>query len=196
MLPSERRVQCWLLPPLHRYRPTLLPAAVRATGAGRWFDAAAALCGFREAISYEAQAAIELEALAVEASEPYAFGLTGEPFEVDLRPVVREMVADLLAGRRVAEVAGRFHETMAQVVAAGCRHLRARSGIRTVALSGGCFQSRRLSERSLALLAADGFDVLVHRCVPPNDGGVSLGQAAIAAARLGGKGHHVSWNPR
>jgi hydrogenase maturation protein HypF len=174
----------------------LLGGAVRASGAGRWFDAAAALCGFRGAISYEGQAAIELEALAVDLPEPYAFELAGEPFVVDLRPMVREMAADLVAGRPVAEVAGRFHETMARAVLAGCRRIREIADVRTVALSGGCFQNRRLTERSLALLRADDFDVLVHRRVPPNDGGVSLGQAAIAAARLGGKGHHVSRNPR
>jgi hydrogenase maturation protein HypF len=84
---------------------------------------------------------------------------------------------------------------MARAVATGCRRIRELSDVRTVALSGGCFQNRRLTERSLALLRADGFDVLLHRRVPPNDGGVSLGQAAVAAARLGGKGHHVSRNP-
>jgi hydrogenase maturation protein HypF len=85
---------------------------------------------------------------------------------------------------------------MARAIAAGCRRIRERCDVGTVALSGGCFQNRRLSERSLALLRSDGFDVHLHRRVPPNDGGVSLGQAAIAAARLGGKGHHVSRNPR
>ena len=85
---------------------------------------------------------------------------------------------------------------MARVVLAGCRRIRELSDVRTVALSGGCFQNRRLSERALALLQADAFDVHLHRRVPPNDGGVSLGQAAVAAARLGEKGHHVSRNPR
>ncbi|HZJ54004.1 MAG TPA: Sua5/YciO/YrdC/YwlC family protein [Myxococcaceae bacterium] len=174
----------------------LLGSAVRATGAGRWFDAVAALCGFAGAISYEGQAAIELEARAAEVPEPYVFELVGEPFAADLRPAVREMAGDLVGGRPSSEVAGRFHETMARIVAAGCGRIREASGVRTVALSGGCFQNRRLTERSLALLEADGFDVLLHRRVPPNDGGVSLGQAAIAAARLGEKGHHVSRHPR
>jgi hydrogenase maturation protein HypF len=174
----------------------LLDRAVRATGAGRWFDVAAALCGFAGAISYEGQAAIELEALAADVLEPYAFELAGAPFAVDLRPTVRAMAGELVAGRPASEVAGRFHETMARVVVAGCQRIREVSDVRTVALSGGCFQNRRLSERSLALLRSDGFDVHQHRRVPPNDGGVSLGQAAIAAARLGGKGHHVSRNSR
>jgi len=183
--------------PVRRARVAqLLRAAPRATGAGRWFDAAAALCGFGGAISYEGQAAIELEALASGASDPYPFHLAGEPFEADLRPAVRQMVAELSAGRRPADVAGSFHETMARVVLAGCRRIRDTSLLGTVALSGGCFQNRRLTERSLALLEADGFQVLLHRRVPPNDGGVSLGQAAVAAARLGGKGHHVSRHSR
>jgi len=183
--------------PVRRARVAqLLSGAVRAAGAGRWFDAAAALCGFGGSVSYEGQAAIELEALAVDVSEPYPFELAGEPFVVDLRPVVRGISADLVSGRPVPEVAGRFHETMARAVSAGCRRIRELSDVRTVALSGGCFQNRRLTERSLALLRADGFDVLLHRRVPPNDGGVSLGQAAVAAARLGGKGHHVSRNSR
>jgi hydrogenase maturation protein HypF len=183
--------------PLRRARVAqLLPRSVRATGAGRWFDAVAALCGFGGSISYEGQAAIELEALTVELPEPFPFELAGEPFVVDLRPAVRGITADLVSGRPVPEVAGRFHETMARAVSAGCRRIRELSDVRTVALSGGCFQNRRLTERSLALLRADGFDVLLHRRVPPNDGGVSLGQAAVAAARLGGKGHHVSRNSR
>jgi hydrogenase maturation protein HypF len=183
--------------PLRRARVSmLLASAPRATGAGRWFDAAAALCGFAQAISYEGQAAIELEATARGDGEPYPFGLDGDPFQVDLRPAVKGMAADLIAGRPGPEVAGRFQETMARVVVAGCRRVRERSGVHRVALSGGCFQNRRLSERSLALLSAAGFDVLLHRRVPPNDGGVSLGQAAVAAARLGGKGHRVSRNSR
>ena len=192
------RNSCWsAVDPLRRARVAqLLGGAVRATGAGRWFDAAAALCGFSGSISYEGQAAIELEALAAALFEPYPFELGGEPFVVDLRPTIRGMSGDLVSGRPVSEVAGRFHETMARVVASGSRRIREASGVRTVALSGGCFQNRRLTERSLALLQADGFDVFLHRRVPPNDGGVSLGQAAVAAARLGGKGQHVSRNPR
>ncbi len=183
--------------PLRRQRVVqLLPRAARATGAGRWFDAVAALCGFTGQVSYEGQAAIELEAMAAAEAEPYPFGLEGDPFQVDLRPAVQSLAADLAAGVSPSAVAARFHETMASLVVAGCRRVRDCSGIRAVALSGGCFQNRRLTERSLALLQAEGFDVLLHRRVPPNDGGVSLGQAAVAAARLDGKGHHVSGNPR
>ena len=160
----------------------------RATGAGRWFDAVAALCGFQGPISYEGQAAAELEALAEgQSGDPYAFDLEefpGEiPFQVDLRPAVREIASDLMGAAPPAVVSARFHETLARAIQAGCRRIRRCSCLEIVALSGGCFQNRLLTERTIALLESDGFEVLIHRRVPPNDGGVSLGQAAIAAYR-------------
>jgi hydrogenase maturation protein HypF len=159
--------------------------APRATGAGRWFDAVAALAGLRDEVSYEGQAAIELEAVAAAgAHEPYPFALTpAAVFVVDLRPAVRAVAADVAAGVSVAVIAARFHETMASLIAAGCRVARAQSRLTTVALSGGCFANRRLSGRALALLAADGFETLVHRRVPAGDGGLALGQAAVASYR-------------
>ncbi|HEY2744443.1 MAG TPA: Sua5/YciO/YrdC/YwlC family protein, partial [Polyangia bacterium] len=161
-------------------------AAPPATGAGRWFDAVAALAGVRDEVSYEGQAAVELEAAAAAgAHEPYPFALVPSPiFAIDLRPTVRAIAADIGAGGAAAVVAARFHETMAQVIAAGCRAARAHADLSTVALSGGCFANRRLTERALALLAADGFATLVHRRVPPGDGGIALGQAAVASHRL------------
>ena len=160
-------------------------AAPPATGAGRWFDAVAALTGVRDEVSYEGQAAVELEAVAaIGAHEPYAFSLVaGAPFVIDLRPTIRAVAADVAARVAVPAIAARFHETMAHAVAAGCRAARADSGLETVALSGGCFVNRRLVERAVALLAADGFETLVHRRVPPGDGGIALGQAAVASIR-------------
>jgi hydrogenase maturation protein HypF len=159
--------------------------APRATSAGRWFDAVAALVAVRHDISYEAQAAIELEALAGDAdAAPLPFAVTPtEPFVADLRPTVRALVAAQARGTPAAALAAAFHETMAAIVVEGCRRARACADVATVALSGGCFQNARLSSRCCALLAAAGFDVLVHRRVPPNDGGLSLGQAAVAAYR-------------
>ncbi len=156
-----------------------------ATGSGRWFDAVAAIAGVRDSISYEGQAAIELEAACADGPhDPYPFSLAdAAPFAVDLRPTIRAVAADVRAGVATAVVAARFHETMARVIAAGCRVARAGSGLATVALSGGCFANRRLVERALDVLAADGFETLVHRRVPPGDGGISLGQAAIASVR-------------
>ncbi|HVV82453.1 MAG TPA: carbamoyltransferase HypF [Kofleriaceae bacterium] len=159
----------------------------RATGAGRWFDAVAALLGVAREISYDGQAATQLEALAASDPEadpaPFAFELTaaraGAPFELDLRPAIRELVAEL---PRVApaRLAARFHATIAHAIVAACQA----AGRATVALTGGCFQNRRLVEHAARLLEASGFEVLVHRVVPPNDGGLSLGQAVVASARL------------
>jgi hydrogenase maturation protein HypF len=134
----------------------------------------------RSEISYEAQACIELESLAGDSdAAPLPFVIDDrdeEPFVVDLRAAVRA-----LDRRAPARMAAAFHETMAQVVLAGCLRARAMTGIDTVALSGGCFQNARLGARCIELLS--GFTVLVHHRVPPNDGGLSLGQAAIAAYR-------------
>jgi hydrogenase maturation protein HypF len=165
-------------------------ACPRSTGAGRWFDAAASIIGVRDAITYEGQAAVELEALAARetGAEPYPYsfeeGVQGAPFVIDLRPTVRALAADVRAAERPSRMAARFHATVAHIVAGACRRARDQHDIRTVALSGGCFQNRLLVEQTQAMLNADGFEVLVHRRVPPNDGGVALGQAAVAAALL------------
>jgi hydrogenase maturation protein HypF len=180
-------------------RPSLCP---RATGAGRWFDAVAALCGVCRDVTYEGQAAIELEAAAAPGGcEPYPFAWepgSGEPHVIDLRPTVRGVAADLRTGGPGAVVAARFHETLSRAVHRACVDARDAHGVTTVALSGGCFQNRRLTGRTRELLAAAGFEVLLHGQVPPNDGGVALGQAAIAAfrSRLQEEDGHVPRHPR
>ena len=103
---------------------------------------------------------------------------------MDLRPTVRAVAADVAAGVATAEIAARFHETLAQAILLSCRRARETSHLDVVALSGGCFQNARLAERTRSLLTRDGFEVLVHRRVPANDGGIALGQAAIATCRL------------
>ncbi len=160
-----------------------------ATGAGRWFDAVAALCGFSGEVTYEGQAAAELEASACRTDvEPYSFGFDSSgaeaTFEVDLRPLVRGIARDLRAATGVSTISARFHETLAFAVLESARRSRQLTEISTVALSGGCFQNKLLTERTKGLLESDGFDVLVQRRVPPNDGGLSLGQAAVAGFRL------------
>jgi hydrogenase maturation protein HypF len=157
----------------------------RASGAGRWFDAVAALCGVRAEISYDGQAAMELEAAAAPGDHgAYALELDGEPFVVDLRPAVRAVAADARAGVSAGVVSARFHATMARALVAACRRARDACGLGTVALTGGCFQNRLLTEAARVGLEAAGFEVLSHRRVPCNDGGVALGQAAVAAFRL------------
>jgi hydrogenase maturation protein HypF len=156
------------------------------SSAGRLFDAVAALLGVRDTINYEGQAAVELEQLAaVDAAHPgYPARLTsGLPFTIAGSDLVRAAAADLLAGRPADVISARFHRGVAGLIVAGCELLRESSGLGTVALSGGVFQNLLLLGTVTALLESRGFQVLTHSRVPPNDGGISLGQAVVAAAR-------------
>ncbi|MBN9121101.1 MAG: carbamoyltransferase HypF, partial [Planctomycetes bacterium] len=162
------------------------------SSAGRLFDAVASIAGVRDAVSYEGQAAVELEALATEtepeASYPFAIedGSGGEPPEpvrvVDTRPLVLAAARDAESGVGAARVARRFHTTLVEIVAAVCGRVRAETGLDGVVLSGGVFLNALLASETGARLARDGFRVYRHRLVPPNDGGLALGQAAVAAA--------------
>jgi hydrogenase maturation protein HypF len=154
---------------------------------GRLFDAVAALVGLRHRVSYEGQAAIELEMVATSGEyPPYPFTLNFVvgAIVIDWRGMIRAIVADLVAGIPVAEISARFHATLVAVVGEVCCRVRTATGISTVALSGGVFQNRLLTEAVIAGLEREDFLVLTHSLVPPNDGGLSLGQAAVAAARL------------
>jgi hydrogenase maturation protein HypF len=146
-----------------------------ASGMGRLFDAVAAILGVRETVSYEGQAAVELERLAGDTrAEPYPWQF-GESAKL-----VATCYSEQRAGRPAAEIAARFHETVAAGAAAACAEA---GGPGTVVLSGGTFQNLRLLESTTRRLEELGFRVLSHRIVPPNDGGISYGQAAIAARR-------------
>jgi hydrogenase maturation protein HypF len=155
------------------------------SSAGRLFDAAAAVLGVRDVINYEGQAAVELEQLADPAEQGgYPVGISdGEQLRVLGADLIRAVVDDVRDGAEAAIVAGRFHNGVADAIARTCAILRARSGLGVVALSGGVFQNLLLLDRTASRLEADGFRVLVHGRVPPNDGGISLGQVAVAAAR-------------
>ena len=162
-----------------------------SSSCGRLFDAVAALVGLRNRSSYEGQAAIELEMVAASGDyPPYPFGLdsVGGAIVFEPRAMIRALVADLVAGIPVAQISARFHGTLVAVVGAICTRVRAETGINTIALSGGVFQNRLLTEAVIAELERDDFIVLTHSLVPPNDGGLSLGQAAVAAARLQNSG--------
>ena len=163
--------------------------APRTSSAGRLFDAAAALLGVRDEISYEGQAAIELEQLA-DPGEAGAYHaaiapgpVPGEPFHAAGADLIRAAVADLAARVPREVIAARFHHGLAALVEDGCVLLRERHGLSTVALSGGVFQNHLLLGSVVARLEARGFTVLTHSRVPCNDGGISLGQAVVAAAR-------------
>jgi hydrogenase maturation protein HypF len=163
-------------------RQSLRVNAPPSSGMGRLFDAAAALLGVRERVTYEGQAAIELEQLAGETlAEPYPCRLEdGHIIGADLIAAAHD---DLDAGRPRAEIAAAFHEGVAGVAARACAEAADPPG--KVVLSGGSFQNLRLLESVRRRLDNLGFDVLTHRRVPPNDGGISFGQAAVAARRIG-----------
>ncbi|MDN3284912.1 carbamoyltransferase HypF [Streptomyces thermocarboxydus] len=158
-------------------------ACVPTSGMGRLFDAVSSLVGLCHRAGYEAQAAVELEAAAGSAwhadSSAYAFGITARGF--DPAPVLRGLVADLRRGTEVPVLAARFHRGVARAVAELCRRARRATGLSTVTLSGGVFANALLEDESTALLTDMGFAVLRHGEVPPNDGGLALGQLVVAA---------------
>jgi len=150
---------------------------------GRLFDAAAALAGVRQSVNYEAQAAIEFEALADEA-EAGKYLFTWSQPKVEVRGAVEALTADVLAGVPLQKISARFHNGLADVVRVAALEVRALTGLNEVALSGGVWQNLTLLRRTLPLLESEGFKVYIHREVPTNDGGLSLGQAVIAARQL------------
>jgi hydrogenase maturation protein HypF len=163
--------------------------APMASSAGRLFDVVAVLVGLRDCTSYEGQPAVELESLATRAplNGGYPFTLKspshGGPIQVDTRPVIAAVAADVRAGVPRERIARRFHSTLVEIVATVCRELRDRTGLNAVALSGGCFVNAILLSEALERLARDGFRVYRHTLVPPGDGGLCLGQLVVAAAR-------------
>jgi hydrogenase maturation protein HypF len=158
------------------------------SSAGRLFDAVASLAGARDRVSFEGQAAMQLEWLAGESvdGQAYPWVLAPNPsaaVEIDTRPMFRAIVDDLGRGVEPATVARRFHNTMAALIADLCSRLRAESGIDKAVLSGGVFMNAILAMDAEAALRRMEFKTYRHRRVPPNDGGLSLGQAAVAAAQ-------------
>ena len=157
------------------------------SSAGRLFDAVAALTGVpgTQQVTYEGQAAVELELAAcgpVQGGYPFSLRPDGEGWIVATSQILTGVMVDVLAGNPAGQIASRFHRTMAEVVVAGCRRVRERSGVRSVSLSGGTFQNRLLLEQAVELLTRNDFVVYQHRRVPANDGGLSLGQAVLADA--------------
>ncbi len=147
---------------------------------GRLFDAVSALLGVRHIASYEGQAAVELEALA----DPNEAG--SYPFDIhdgiiDPLPVLVELISGWRAAIPLPILSARFHNSLANMVLEVCRSIRSSTGAGTVALSGGVWQNQFMLGRTLAGLRVAGFQVLIHRILPPNDGCIALGQALIAA---------------
>ncbi len=175
MSPTERAVLRQQLDRNFRTVPT--------SSMGRLFDAVAALAGVRQQVSYEAQGAIELEALALSATADrvsYAFVLAEDGSSFSAAPIIEAIARDLLAGCTAAQIGMRFHRAVADLVLALSLRLRATGQTGPVALSGGVFQNGLLLQLTVDLLDAAGFQVLTHRLTPPNDGGLALGQLVIA----------------
>jgi hydrogenase maturation protein HypF len=177
--PEERSV-------LARQLQTGLGCA-RTSSMGRLFDAVSSLAGVCHRVAYEAEAAMLFEALAHDAipgcDHAYAFGLAGDDgaLAADPRPVIAAVAADVLAGVDPATIAARFHLAVEDLVLDLATALRARTGLSTVALSGGVFLNALLTTLCVDRLQRTGFRVLRHRLVPPSDAGLALGQIAIAA---------------
>jgi len=159
---------------------------------GRLFDAVSALLSICHEATYEAQAAIELEQIsgrpgttgaAWHRITPYSFGLdTGtSPYQIQVGTLLDAILEDIERAEPTALIAQRFHMTIASMIVTVCARLRADRDINVVALSGGVFQNRLLTPLTLSQLTASGFEVLYHQQVPPNDGGISLGQAVMAS---------------
>jgi hydrogenase maturation protein HypF len=159
------------------------------SSAGRLFDAVAALAGVRRRVRYEGQAAMELEwlacGLAPDGAYPFDLEETDTMLVVDTRPLVRAVAADAARETAATLIARRFHSTLVEIVAAVSGCLRRRTGHAEVVLSGGVFLNALLTTEVSARLEADGFRVYRQRLVPPSDGGLSLGQLAVAAAACG-----------
>jgi len=167
------------------------PDALLTSSAGRLFDAVAAILGLRARVTYEAQAAIDLESAAY--GQPlagpggYELGMTEGPegIVLDPAPLLAKIVADRDAGTTPAVASAGFHAGLGKGVAAAAARVASSHGLDTVALSGGVFQNSRLTAVVVDELRANGLAALVHRHLPPNDGGISVGQAAVAARTTG-----------
>jgi len=159
---------------------------VQTSSCGRLFDAVASIAGLRHEVSFEGQAAILLESVAEDGLDkryPFEIG-TAEPWQIDMRPAIREIVADVQRRAPIGAISAMFHNTVAAVIVQVCETLRRSDGLNRVCLSGGTFQNMYLLTRAVANLRAMGFDVFLHARVPPNDGGISLGQAVIGDYRF------------
>ncbi len=153
---------------------------------GRLFDAVAAIIGLRQVVSFEGQAAMELEMLADPGQStvyPYRLSDQNDQIICDPAQMIESIVKDHLSGVGADQLAGRFHLTLAMMIAEVCAELQQRTGLNLIVLSGGVFQNRLLTEMVVPRLEKSGLTVLTHSLVPPNDGGLALGQAAVAASQ-------------
>jgi hydrogenase maturation protein HypF len=156
---------------------------VQTSSCGRLFDAVAAIIGLRTVVNFEAQAAIELEMIAEDGNTArYPFEIEAGPlWELDFRPMIERIAREVEEGAPRPAISAKFHNTLAEAIVETCRRIRGETKLTRVCLSGGTFQNMRLLALAVAGLRGAGFEVFLHAKVPPNDGGIALGQAAIAA---------------
>jgi hydrogenase maturation protein HypF len=156
----------------------------RTSSVGRLFDAIAALTGIRTISRFEGQAAMELEfaleGIKCDAACPFRLHADRVPMMIDWERMVREIIEDVSAGVSTGQISAKFHNALAQIIVAVAQ----KTGLKRVALSGGCFQNRYLTERTVRDLTAANLLPYWHQRVPPNDGGISLGQVVAASRTL------------
>jgi hydrogenase maturation protein HypF len=157
------------------------------SSAGRLFDAVASLVSLRQSVAFEGQAAMELEFCLESSNEERAYPMplrepgSPGPSVLDWRPMIEEILADLEARTNISQIAARFHNSLVEGIVAVANEC----GEECVVLSGGCFQNRYLTERCVARLREEGFRPYWHQRVPPNDGGIALGQVVAALREEG-----------
>ncbi|NJC96536.1 MAG: carbamoyltransferase HypF [Anaerolineae bacterium] len=185
------------LPFLHSIEPPMVDLvrkqvhrklnAPETSSMGRLFDAVAALTGIRNEVTYEAQAAMELEVLskpALNGASPYPFEIEGDVLR--LGELLKHVIEDVRRKESVSVIGARFHHTICKMAVDVSKSVRKQTGIREVALSGGVWQNQVLFDLARSALLKDGFVVYTHRLTPANDGGLALGQAAVANVLAGG----------
>jgi hydrogenase maturation protein HypF len=190
--PDYRKLElpCWQAAPPGTWkilehliqRPTL-----RTSSCGRLFDAVSSMCGISQASSYEGEPAMLLEEAAIAADHhPYPLTIVTDefPWTIDTRTMISLIAHEIASGESASRVSHCFHESIARMIEEACSRIRGVNSVDIVCLSGGAFQNLTLLARSCELLHQSGFQVFLHSKVPPNDGGLSLGQAAIAANYL------------
>ncbi len=183
---------CWSAAPEATFQvidQLMARPGIRTSSCGRLFDAVSAICGISAESNYEGESAMLLEAAAdAAAGDLYEFEMRADalPWRIGTGAVVARIAREIAAGRPPGVVARRFHDSVAGMIEKVCVAIREREGLNRVCLSGGTFQNLTLLGAAVGLLRGRGFEVFIHARVPPNDGGVSLGQAAVAAACMGG----------
>ena len=159
---------------------------VETSSAGRLFDAVSSIINGIDAVTFEGEAAIKLEMIADSSvKDSYSYQLSAlnlQPIIIDTRTLIRQIVTDLLNGVDRPVISAKFHNTLAEIIAEVCKKIKIDTGIDKVVLSGGCFQNIFLLDRTLDKLGNE-FNTYIHKDVPTNDGGISLGQAVIAAEK-------------